>query len=172
MSKLISRPTFRIALAFAIAIAIAAIDQLIKNLIVANFHTFEVKPFLGDLIKLTYVLNDSAAFSMGFGLTGIFTLISSAAVIALIWFIVAKANTLSWSIMAAVLLGGVAGNLIDRFVRFPGSGLGRVVDYIQIPFNFPVFNLADSAIVVIASLTVIRVLLGHSLGKASTPSND
>jgi signal peptidase II len=172
MSKLISKPTFRIAVAFAIAIALAAIDQRIKNLIVSNFHTFEVKPFLGDVVKLTYVLNDSAAFSMGFGLTGIFTLISSAAVIALIWFIVAKANTMSWSIMAAVLLGGVAGNLIDRFVRFPGSGLGRVVDYIQIPFNFPVFNLADSAIVVIASLTVIRVLLGHSLGKASTTSND
>lgn len=172
MSKFFSKPTIRIALAFSIAIALAAVDQAIKNLIVSNFHTFEVRPFLGDLIKLTYVLNDSAAFSMGFGMTGIFTLISSAAVVALIWFIIAKAKTMSWSVMAAVLLGGVAGNLIDRFVRFPGSGLGRVVDYIQIPFNFPVFNLADSAIVVIASLTVIRVLLGHTLGKADTASND
>jgi signal peptidase II len=108
---------------------------------------------------------------MGFGLTGIFTLLSSVAAIGLIWFIVAKAETLGWRLMAAVLLGGVTGNLIDRFVRFPGAGLGRVVDYIQIPFNFPVFNLADMAIVVIASLTVIRVLLGHSIGKAGTAKN-
>ena len=172
MKQFVAKSPVRIGIALAIAMLLAVLDQLIKNVIVANFHTFEVKPFLGDFIKLTYVLNDSAAFSMGFGMTGIFTIISSVAAIALIWFIIAKAQTISWAIMAAVLLGGVAGNLIDRFVRFPGSGLGRVVDYIQIPFNFPVFNLADSAIVVIASITVIRVLLGHSLGKAGIAKND
>ena len=172
MGKSLAKSWVRVALAFLLAVVVATADQLIKNLIVANFHTFEVKPFLGDVVKLTYVMNDSAAFSMGFGMTGIFTIISSAAVVALLWFILKKSETLGWSIMAAVLLGGVAGNLIDRFVRFPGSGLGRVVDYIQIPFNFPVFNLADSAIVVIASITVIRVLLGHSIGKAGKATND
>lgn len=172
MKKVFAKPAFRIVVSILIAALLATADQVVKNLIVANFHTFEVKPFLGDIVKLTYVSNDSAAFSMGFGLTGIFTLVSSAAVIALIWFIAAKAQTMSWAIMAAVLLGGVTGNLIDRFIRFPGAGLGRVVDYIQIPFNFPVFNLADSAIVVIASITVIRVLLGHSLGKVGTAKND
>jgi len=171
MSKFFASKTFGVSVALAIAIVVAVADQVIKNLIVSSFHTFEIKPFLGDLVKLTYVSNDSAAFSMGFGLTGIFTLLSSVAAIGLIWFIFAKAETLSWSLMAAVLLGGVTGNLIDRFVRFPGAGLGRVVDYIQIPFNFPVFNLADVAIVVIASLTVIRVLLGHSIGKAGTAKN-
>lgn len=172
MRKFFAKSRARLALAFLLAAVVATTDQLIKNWIVANFHTFEVKPFLGDVIKLTYVLNDSAAFSMGFGMTGIFTIISSVAVVGLFWFILAKTETLGWSIMAAVLLGGVAGNLIDRFVRFPGSGLGRVVDYIQIPFNFPVFNLADSAIVIIASITVIRVLLGHSIGKAGKATND
>jgi signal peptidase II len=172
MSKFVSSKSLKVSISLLIALGVAAADQIIKNLIVANFHTFEIKPFLGEVVKLTYVSNDSAAFSMGFGLTGIFTLISSVAVIGLIWFILSKAQTLSWSLMAAFLLGGVSGNLIDRFVRFPGAGLGRVVDYIQIPFNFPVFNLADMAIVVVASLTVIRVLLGHSIGKAGTAKND
>lgn len=167
-----SKSWLKLALAVALAALVAFADQLIKNIIVANFHTFEVKPFIGDLIKLTYVLNDSAAFSLGFGMTGIFTIISSAAVVGLIWFIAKRTETFGWAIMAGVLLGGVLGNLIDRFVRFPGGGLGRVVDYIQIPFNFPVFNLADSAIVVVASITVIRVLLGHSIGKAGKAKND
>ena len=169
----VSRTNFaRAAVALTIAVLLAMTDQLIKNLIVSNFHTFEVRPFLGDFVKLTYVLNDSAAFSLGFGATGIFTIISSLATIGLIWFIIRKAETFSWALMAGVLLGGVTGNLIDRFVRFPGAGLGRVVDYIQIPFNFPVFNLADVCIVIIASLTVFRVLLGHTIGKVGKAKND
>lgn len=172
MSSVTRKSLFRVSIALLIAAALAVADQLIKNLIVANFHTFEVKPFLGEVVKLTYVLNDSAAFSLGFGATGLFTIISSVATLGLIWFIAKKAETFGWAIMAGVLLGGVVGNLIDRFVRFPGAGLGRVVDYIQIPFNFPVFNLADMCIVIIASLTVIRVLLGHTIGKVGQATND
>ncbi len=172
MSSATRKNLFRVSIALLIAAALAVADQLIKNLIVANFHTFEVKPFLGDVVKLTYVLNDSAAFSLGFGATGLFTLISSVATLALVWFIAQQAETFGWAIMAGVLLGGVVGNLIDRFVRFPGAGLGRVVDYIQIPFNFPVFNLADICIVTVASLTVIRVLLGHTIGKVGQATND
>jgi signal peptidase II len=74
--------------------------------------------------------------------------------------------------MAAVLLGGVLGNLIDRFVRSPGGGLGKVVDYIQIPFNFPIFNLADICIVTMAILAALRIMLGHSIGISSKPKND
>ena len=172
MSSATRKNLIRVSTALLIAAALAGADQLIKNLIVANFHTFEVKPFLGDVVKLTYVLNDSAAFSLGFGATGLFTIISSVATLGLIWFIAKKSETFGWAIMAGVLLGGVVGNLIDRFVRFPGAGLGRVVDYIQIPFNFPVFNLADVCIVIIASLTVIRVLLGHTIGKVGQATND
>jgi len=101
----------------------------------------------------------------GFGLTGVFTLISSMATVLLIWFITVKSNSNMWSIMAAVLLGGVLGNLIDRIFRSPGAGLGKVVDYIQIPFNFPIFNLADIAIVSMAILGALLVMLGYNVGK-------
>ena len=158
--------------ALVLAAALAATDQLIKNLIVANFSTFELRPFLGELVQLTYVLNDSAAFSIGFGMTGIFTIISSVASLALIWFISYRSETLGWSLMAAILLGGVVGNLIDRFVRNPGGGMGKVVDYIQIPFNFPVFNLADICIVSMAILAALRITLGHPVGKVSQIAND
>ncbi len=67
--------------------------------------------------------------------------------------------------MAGVLLGGVTGNLIDRLIREPGFAVGHVVDYIQIPFNFPIFNLADIAIFIICSLSVVRVMRGDQIGR-------
>lgn len=167
MSLSSQRRIFIAIVCLVIAAAVAFVDQGIKNLIVQNFQIYEVKPFLGEVVKLTYVLNDSAAFSIGFGFTGIFTVISATASVALIWFILAKSKSSGWSLMAAVLLGGVLGNLLDRFVRSPGAGLGKVVDYIQIPFNFPIFNLADIAIVSMAMLGALRILLGHSIGQSS-----
>ncbi len=156
----------------ALATLIVIVDQLIKNVIVAEFALYESRPFIGDVIRLTYVLNDSAAFSLGFGLTGLFTIISSAATIALIWFILTKSKTTGWSLIAAVMLGGVVGNLVDRLFRSPGAGLGKVVDYIQIPFNFPIFNLADIAIVSMASLAALLVLLGYDIGKPRKAKDD
>jgi signal peptidase II len=156
----------------AIAGLIATLDQVIKNQIVADFKMYEVRPFLGDLVKLTYVLNDSAAFSFGFGLTGIFTLISSIATLLVIWFITVKSKSTMWSIIAAVLLGGVLGNLIDRLFRSPGAGLGKVVDYIQVPFNFPIFNIADIAIVSMAILGALLVMLGYDIGKPGKAKDD
>jgi signal peptidase II len=171
MSASSRRKSITASLAIALATLLAFTDQLIKNLIVEYFKLFEVRPFLGEVVKLTYVLNDSAAFSLGFGFTGIFTLLSSAAAIALIWFIVARSRSVGWSLMAGALLGGVLGNLIDRLVRSPGGGLGKVVDYIQIPFNFPIFNLADIAIVSMAILAALRIMLGHSVGRPSKEEN-
>jgi len=156
----------------ALAGLIATLDQVIKNHIVADFKMYEVRPFLGDLVKLTYVLNDSAAFSFGFGLTGIFTLISSLATLLVIWFITVKSKSTMWSVIAAVLLGGVLGNLIDRLFRSPGAGLGKVVDYIQIPFNFPIFNIADIAIVSMAILGALLVMLGYDIGKPGKAKDD
>jgi len=171
MSVSSRRKLLMASLAIALAALLTLTDQLIKNLIVENFKTFEVRPFLGDVVKLTYVLNDSAAFSLGFGFTGMFTVISSVAAIALLWFILAKSKSASWSIMAGVLWGGVLGNLTDRLVRSPGGGLGKVVDYIQIPFNFPIFNLADIAIVSMAILAALRIMLGHSVGRSGKEEN-
>ena len=171
MSASSRRKSITASLAIALAALLALTDQLIKNLIVENFRLFEVRPFLGDVVKLTYVLNDSAAFSLGFGFTGIFTLLSSAAAIALIWFIIARSRSVGWSIMAGGLLGGVLGHLTDRLLRSPGGGIGKVVDYIQIPFNFPIFNLADIAIVSMAILAALRIMLGHSVGRPNKEEN-
>ena len=143
---------------------VVATDQFVKNFLIAALEPGKSVDFLGSLVRLTLVFNDSAAFSIGFGATWIFTLLSSAAALALIWFSF-KIQTVGWAAMAGVLLGGITGNLIDRLIREPGFGVGHVVDYIQVPFNFPIFNIADMAIFIICSLSVIRIMRGDQIGR-------
>lgn len=143
---------------------VVAADQFVKNYLIATLEPGIPVDFLGNLVRLNLVFNDSAAFSIGFGATWIFTILSSAAALVLIWFSF-KIETTGWAIMAGVLLGGITGNLIDRLMREPGFAVGHVVDYIQVPFNFPIFNIADMAIFIICSLSVIRILRGDEIGR-------
>jgi len=70
------------------------------------------------------------------------------------------------SLIAFALIGGGAvGNLVDRLLRSPGRGRGYVVDWIELP-HWPVFNLADSAIVGAAALIVVLSLAGRDLSGA------
>ena len=156
-------------LSFAILVVI--LDQLSKALVIKNFEPGKLSPMFGELVQFNLVFNDSAAFSIGFGATQIFAVISTIAALALLWYS-SRVETKSWALLVGIALGGVTGNLIDRLTRAPGFGRGLVVDFIQIPFNFPVFNLADSAIFCVAVVTVIRVLRGERIGKAMEKSDD
>ena len=148
---------------------VIAADQLTKFLAIQNLEPSVPKPVLGDLLKLVLVYNDSAAFSIGFGFTWIFAIVSTIAMFAILWF-APKLETLGWSVVGGLALGGVVGNLIDRLTRPPGFGQGQVVDFISIPFNFPIFNVADMAIVAVATIVVIRIMRGTPVGKAPVKS--
>ena len=142
-------------------------DQFTKNLAIASLDIGVNYPVIGEVLTWRLVYNDSAAFSLGFGYTWILAVISSIAALATIWF-ARRITSMSWQIMTGVFLAGVVGNLIDRLIREPSFGNGHVVDFIRIPFNFPVFNLADIFIVSMAVLTVIRVYRGENLGGVAT----
>lgn len=146
-----------------IALIAITIDQGTKNLAIASLDLGKSYPVIDGVLFWRLVYNDSAAFSLGFGYTWILAVISTVAALATIWFS-RKLTDISWSIMIGIFLGGVIGNLIDRLIREPSFGNGHVVDFIQVPFNFPIFNLADIFIVTIASLSVIRVFRGEHLG--------
>ena len=149
-----------------VAVFVMFFDQLTKILAVANLQPFESVPFIFDLVRLNLVFNDSAAFSLGGSATWVFTLLSSLATLALLWF-GPKFRTTGWLILIGMALGGVVGNLIDRLFRNPGFPNGHVVDFIQVPFNFPIFNIADSAITIAASIIAIRIIRGEKLGGKS-----
>ncbi|HZC39203.1 MAG TPA: signal peptidase II, partial [Streptosporangiaceae bacterium] len=67
-----------------------------------------------------------------------------------------------WAVTLGLLLGGATGNLTDRLLRSPGTLRGDVVDWIQLP-HWPVFNLADSAIVCGGVLAVLLATRGIRL---------
>jgi signal peptidase II len=148
------------------ATAVFALDQISKAIIKANFNEFDSMTVLPGVLRFTLVYNDRAAFSLGGSSTWPFTLISSIAAIAIV-LLSRKFTSQSWLTLAGVGLGGVLGNLCDRIFQAPGFPSGRVIDFIAIPFNFPIFNLADSAISVTACVVVIRVLRGDRIGHNS-----
>ena len=162
MKKLL-KSSFGHWLFIPVSLLVILIDQGTKTFAIANLKTGVSVPVIDGFLSWRLVYNDSAAFSLGFGYTWILAVLATLATMATIWF-GRKIESGSWALMGGVFLGGVVGNLIDRLTREPGFGNGHVVDFIQVPLNFPVFNLADSAIVVIATLAVIRISRGESLG--------
>lgn len=147
----------------AVALVLITLDQFTKNLAIVTLKLGIDYPVLGEVLSWRLIYNDSAAFSLGFGQTWILAVIAAAATLATIWYS-RRITSRSWAVMAGIFLAGVVGNLIDRLIREPSFGNGHVVDFIKIPFNFPVFNLADIFIVSMAVLSVIRVFRGENLG--------
>ena len=92
-----------------------------------------------------------------------YTTIAIHPTLVILWF-APKLETVSWSLTGGLALGGVVGNLIDRLTREPGFGQGHVVDFIQIPFNFPIFNFADICISVGMTLVAWRIMSGDKFG--------
>jgi signal peptidase II len=144
------------------ALITLALDQITKILAETYLVSGSI-PVIGDLLRFTLAYNKGAAFSLGFGATWILTLISSIAIVALLIY-GPRVKTMDWALVAGFVLGGAAGNWIDRMFRQPELFNGHVVDFIQIPFNFPIFNLADTFLVIGVSLAVLRTALGDEIG--------
>ena len=137
---------------FVIALVVAIFDQATKALAVA---TLEDKPAISaipHILNFRFARNSGAAFSMGESFTLIFTLISALVALAIIFF-GGRSRGIN-STLLSLVLGGVSGNLIDRFFRTPGFLHGHVVDWIELP-HWPIFNIADSCVVVAALIYVL-----------------
>jgi signal peptidase II len=163
LSELTLKPAQRTVSVAAIALALVLVDQFTKWLALENLEPGRIVPVVGDLLAWRLTFNDSAGFSLGFGVTWFFTLLSTTAFLILILRAHKVHNTL-WLILAGVIGGGIVGNLVDRITREPGFANGHVVDFIQIPFNFPIFNFADICISVGMTLVAWRIMSGDKFG--------
>ena len=142
---------------------IVALDQVTKFWAETNLVGQGSIPIIGELLQFRLAYNNAAAFSLGVGATWVLTTISLAASIALIA-LSPRIKTMTWALIGGMALGGAVGNLIDRAFKQPEFFNGHVVDFIQIPFNFPIFNLADTFLVVAVSLAILRTLMGDEIG--------
>ncbi|MDA8737263.1 signal peptidase II [Aquiluna sp.] len=142
---------------------IVALDQVTKFWAEASLVGQGSIPVIGELLQFRLAYNNAAAFSLGVGATWVLTTISLVASIALI-VLSPRIKTMTWALIGGMALGGAVGNLIDRAFKQPEFFNGHVVDFIQIPFNFPIFNLADTFLVVAVSLAILRTLMGDEIG--------
>jgi signal peptidase II len=125
---------------------------------------------LDGFLTVLLLRNSGAAFSIGTSMTIVFTAIA-VAVIVYILRAARKLRSLPWAITLGLLLGGATGNLADRIFRSPGLFRGDVVDWIELP-HWPVFNLADSAIVCGGVLAVLLALRGVRLDGSREGADD
>jgi signal peptidase II len=147
----------------AVAAFVLAADIISKAIVVAHLRPDEPVHLLGNVFDLWLTRNPGAAFSVGTGETIVFTVIAFA-VVAYIARTARRLYSVGWAIALGLLLGGAMGNLGDRIFRSPGLFRGYVVDWIGVvPRYYPIFNLADSAIVCGGILTVILALRGYHL---------
>lgn len=145
-----------------ITLVLFALDQATKAWALATLPPFEGQPFIGEILKFYLVWNDSAAFSISLGATWVFTIISTIATLVIIWMLMSTTSK-PWRLTLAILLAGVSANLADRLFRAPGFPEGKVVDFLQLPFGFPVFNVADICITSSMTVVVILVMRGIKL---------
>lgn len=144
-------------LAFLCGALLVLADQFTKYYISANFVLGESREFINGFINLTYIHNRGGAWGMLYGHTYILiplTVVIMAVCVFLYIKYGNKSRLLLWAI-TLVLSGGI-GNMIDRV--FHG---GNVVDFLHFEFfpSFPIFNIADCAIVVGAGLLILYFIL-------------
>jgi signal peptidase II len=155
---------------FATALAALTADLVSKALVVA--HIQQTDPgvrLLGGAVYLVQARNSGAAFSVGTGATVVLTAISLI-VIAIVLRAARRLTSSGWALSLGLVLGGAMGNLVDRLFRAPSPGRGHVVDWISVLARdghvWPIFNLADSAIVVGGALAVLLSLRGVEFSSA------
>lgn len=146
----------------SIVTSIILLDQATKALVMKRMSEGESIPIIDDLLSLTFVFNPGAAFgflssaSEEFRIP-FFFLISfvAMAVVLFIYFKGARENLLL-QIGLSMVLGGAAGNLIDRIL------FKKVIDFIDVyykQFHWPAFNVADSAITMGVFILIVDMVL-------------
>jgi lipoprotein signal peptidase len=148
----------------------AALDIISKISVVATLSDREPVRLLGGFLTLLVSRNPGAAFSIGTSMTVVFSLIA-VSVIVVILRTSRRIRSIPWAVTLGLLLGGATGNLLDRIFRSPGLFRGYVVDWIELP-HWPVFNLADSAIVCGGVLAVLLSIRGTRLDGLRIPPGD
>ena len=141
-------------------VALIAVDQITKYYFSHNLQYYEVRPVIDGFFYFSYTINTGAAWSfladVSWGQT-FFKIITAFAIIVFAFFYVYSLKKgYKWLKVSLVfLIGGTLGNFIDRLL------INGVVDFIGFTFgeyNFPIFNLADTFLVVGVIMLLIQFL--------------
>ncbi len=142
-----------------ISLLLVVIDQIVKILVINKMALQQSIIVINNFFNITYVKNTGAAWSI---LSGNVLLLIMISIIALgvIYYCLIKGKELKKIdiVSYSMLIGGIIGNLIDRVVH------GYVIDYLDFKifnYNFPIFNIADTLIVISIIIIGISLIVGE-----------
>lgn len=150
---------------FLISIFSIIIDQISKYIIDITLRYDEVIKVINNFFYITRTSNTGAAFSIFEGKIILFLIVSIITIIILIKYIKSFKDNMINNLAFGLMIGGIVGNFIDRLF------LGYVRDFIKVDifnFNYPIFNIADSCIVVGVILLCISIIRGGEYGSKSS----
>lgn len=142
-----------------ISLLFVVIDQIVKILVISKLALQQPITIINNFFNITYVRNTGAAWSILSGNVLLLIMISVLALVAIYYYLIKDKELNKIDIVSySMLIGGIIGNLIDRVVH------GYVIDYLDFKifnYNFPIFNVADTLIVISIIIIGISLIVGE-----------
>lgn len=142
---------------YLLAFVIVIIDQLTKLWVITNMELRESITVIENFFYITSHRNTGAAWGIFAGKMTFFYIVTAVVIVFICYYIQKFAkDSLLTGLALGLILGGAVGNFIDRLFR------KEVVDFFDIyigSYNYPIFNIADSALVVGVILVLIATIL-------------
>lgn len=164
-----------VAVLVVTALLVLAADAISKAVVVARLSDRPPVRLLGGLVYLVESRNTGAAFGLATGMTVVLSVVAIA-VVAVIVRVATRLRSRPWAISLGLILGGAVGNLVDRIFRSPAPFRGAVVDWISLfgptGHPWPIFNIADSCLVVGVCLVVLLELIGRRVDGSRVQRSD
>ena len=140
---------------WVLIVATILLDQLSKWLVQTRLKEMGTYPIIEGVFHFHYLENRGAAFGLLQNQRTFFLMITLVIIAAILWYLIKQPQTsLLLTVALSLIAGGAIGNYIDR-LRF-----GYVIDFIDFQV-WPVFNIADSAIVIGQALLIYYILKDH-----------
>ena len=146
----------RLAVLFVTAVLVYAADVVTKIVAVSRLEHHRPVEVLGTFFRFDFTRNPGAAFSLGVGMTLVFSCISIGVIVAVLK-TAKRLGSSAWATVFGLVLGGALGNLTDRIFRDPGFLRGHVVDFLHLT-HWPIFNVADMAFTAAGVIVVLLVM--------------
>ena len=142
-----------------ISLLLIVIDQIVKILVINKMALQQSIIVINNFFNITYVRNTGAAWSILSGNVLLLIMISVLALVTIYYYLIKDTDLNKIDIVSySMLIGGIIGNLIDRIVH------GYVIDYLDFTifnYNFPIFNIADTLIVISIIIIGISLIVGE-----------
>ncbi|RPF56063.1 signal peptidase II [Aquisalibacillus elongatus] len=148
---------------YIITLIIIILDQLTKWSVASSMKLYESKEVIPGFLSITSHRNSGAAWGILEGQMWLFYIVTVIVIGVIIYYMQLYKDSYPWLMVGfAFILGGAIGNFIDRVF------LQEVIDFIDVmifAYDFPIFNIADSALTVGVVLVIVMMLIDEMKNK-------